>query len=71
MPNPAKDRIMIESNGLETANIQVVDAMGRVVITANISPDSRMVDISSLASGYYLLRVVGKEGYKISKLVVQ
>jgi len=42
-----------------------------VVITANISPDSRMVDISSLASGYYLLRVVGKEGYKISKLVVQ
>ncbi len=71
VPNPAKDRIMIESNGLETANIQVVDAMGRVVITANISPDSRMVDISSLASGYYLLRVVGKEGYKISKLVVQ
>lgn len=71
VPNPAKDRITIESNGLSNATVQVIDAMGRVVVVTNISTDNKTVDISSLPSGCYVLRVSNKEGYKISKLIVE
>ena len=71
MPNPANDRITIESNGLSDATVQVIDAMGRVVIATNISSDNKMIDISSLSSGCYMVKISNKERYKISKLIIK
>lgn len=71
IPNPAQNRITIESNGLSNATVQVIDAMGRMVVTTTISPNDKTVDISSLSSGCYVVRISNKEGYKISKLIIE
>ena len=71
IPNPAQNRITIESNGLGNATVQVIDAMGRMVVTTTISPNDKTVDISSLSSGCYVVRISNKEGYKISKLIIE
>ncbi len=56
-PNPANDKIRIE--GLEGQHeIQIYNAYGMLVKTANIDGDSE-IDLSNLSSGYYFLRVEG------------
>ena len=56
-PNPADDKIRIE--GLEGQHeIQIYNAYGMLVKTANIDGDSE-IDLSNLSAGYYFLRVEG------------
>lgn len=56
-PNPAYDIIRIE--GLEGQHeIQIYNAFGMLVKTANINGDSE-IDLSNLSAGYYFLRVEG------------
>lgn len=54
-PNPASDRIIIESNG-ELTTWQVVDISGRVLNTGNLSGlTATDVDISALLPGTYIV----------------
>ena len=71
VPNPAKDMVSIECNTLSETDVQVVDVMGRVVMTATVSSSNTMLDISALPTGTYILRLLTKEGIKVSKLVVE
>lgn len=56
-PNPAHDYIHIEGLNERMCDIQVVDALGRVVVALNAVPAMGRIDIRALPSGTYLLRV--------------
>ncbi|MGB6036840.1 MAG: T9SS type A sorting domain-containing protein [Cryomorphaceae bacterium] len=71
-PNPAKDQVQVElfnPNGIAVESIHITDLMGRTV--ANYPWEDGPIDLVSLASGIYLLQVLGAdEVLGIERLVI-
>lgn len=61
-PNPAKDYIHLnfENKIYEKADYQILDTMGRIVKTGNISGRINKINISSLNKGVYFFRIESK-----------
>lgn len=64
-PNPAKDHIVIESNGKEIVEIGIFDVKGKQIAKYSKS----LIDIAHLYSGTYIISVQTKEGYTNHKLI--
>ena len=66
-PNPAKEFINVEFSGLsdENISIEIIDVFGKVVQKENRKNENDMfnLNISSLAAGYYLLKI--SSGYSV------
>ena len=56
-PNPAKEKVTID--GIETAEVQVYNALGQVVKTVR---NSNEINVSNLTEGVYLLRIMDAKG---------
>jgi hypothetical protein len=71
-PSPA-DQFVNFSNSIPlTGTIEIVDISGRIALIKRISNEnSGMLDISSLSSGNYLLKVKATQGTKILPLIVR
>jgi len=76
MPNPASETVNIVldlSEIAETAEIQLLDIMGRTIesqIHNNVKDQVFTMDVSSLTAGTYFVNVVTDEGRKIMRLAV-
>ncbi|MGB0367921.1 MAG: T9SS type A sorting domain-containing protein [Flavobacteriales bacterium] len=57
-PNPATD--VLNFNSEETATIEIIDAIGRVVLNGTGVKGQNRLDVSKLPSGSYTLRTVGE-----------
>ena len=66
-PNPTKEFINVEFSGLsdENISIEIIDVFGKVVQKENRKNENEMfsLNISSLAAGYYLLKI--SSGYSV------
>ncbi|MBK9287242.1 MAG: T9SS type A sorting domain-containing protein [Flavobacteriales bacterium] len=62
-PNPAQDLVRITlPEGLKDASrIDVLDLSGRLVDSQRIGTDNTVLDVSGLANGTYVVRVVGSD----------
>ena len=72
-PNPATDKIIIQSNTIEKWNtIELIDAIGRKIsIIANQTPTSFIsIDVSGVTAGVYTLLFRNDKNVKSSKIVV-
>jgi hypothetical protein len=69
-PNPASGSVLITMPQQAGGRIEILDGNGRVVKTLNNVAVSELVDISTLQSGMYLVRVSYSGGVKVSKLQV-
>ncbi|MHC1773954.1 MAG: CARDB domain-containing protein [Lentimicrobium sp.] len=74
-PNPASSLVSVESeNGFENVNqILVYNVSGQVVRTVSIpakADNIYMINLSDQPSGYYLVKVVGKDVLKQYKLIL-
>lgn len=58
-PNPATDKVVINTvvTGLE--NIQILDVTGRLVMTQDIANSRQILNIGSIEPGMYVIRVTG------------
>ncbi|MBR1834325.1 MAG: T9SS type A sorting domain-containing protein [Bacteroidales bacterium] len=70
-PNPAHDYIVIDGMEGEMCHLQVVDVMGREVMTLDNLPAGQRVDIRALPAGHYVLRVTLAKGFATVKMVVE
>jgi hypothetical protein len=71
-PNPAKDKISIQSMEDVIQEIQISDISGKVVLSINhINETSMTCDIRKLPVGVYFIKIVSKGNHKIMPLVVQ
>lgn len=71
-PVPANDYIQIKSKtDLPIENIMITDALGKVVLTENITSTNTSLDISSLNNGIYILTGYTLQGKFTKKFVVQ
>ena len=71
--NPAKDMLTIQENdALENRNLDIIDLSGKIVLhtTMGIGITMKSLDIQTLYSGMYVIRVSNGNSSKTSKLIV-
>jgi hypothetical protein len=74
-PNPAHGQMTVEINvesntGINPSNIQVFDAVGRMIHTNRTSGETMTVDVSAYPHGIYFLKVEQGGKYAVKKFVV-
>ncbi len=67
-PNPARDFITIKN--ASNSDIQIITESGKIILSKNITTNEARVNISSIKSGYYVLKVITKEGIIVSHLII-
>ena len=73
-PNPADDFVTIALDGsTDGADVQIADMLGRVVGRYRIAAGESGIslDVSSLAAGNYLVRIVSGDRVVIEKLIIE
>ena len=55
-PNPANDKLFIQTNGISILKIELVDFTGKLVYTSNSLNQNNGIDISGLANGIYFVK---------------
>lgn len=61
-PNPVKDRLYFQSENGQHLQLSLVDLSGRVIFAQTIDTAADEVDLSSLASGAYLIKFSNAQG---------
>jgi hypothetical protein len=69
-PNPTENTFSIQSSST-IEQISIYDISGRILQTFEVSKTSKVLDISHLANGIYLVKVKTEEGEVIQKIVKQ
>lgn len=67
-PNPARSTIRLESKGLQVKEVQVFDALGKLLF--HLKETTEEIDVSRLANGIYILGISTEQGYFKRRLVV-
>jgi hypothetical protein len=71
-PNPARDKITIETSGMpKEITLEIVNIEGQQLITRQISQPKTQIDISTLPSGVYFVRVINNRTVQVGKFVKQ
>ncbi|WP_170233959.1 T9SS type A sorting domain-containing protein [Bizionia myxarmorum] len=70
-PNPAKGYVNVSSNLEATTNLGVYDITGKLVLTNTISFGNNKLNIASLSSGIYLMRVSTSTKTITKKLIIK
>lgn len=68
-PNPANDVINVQCTMYNVQLIEVVDVYGKVISAYNVIDNSVRINVSSLASGMYFVRVRTEEGFVTKSFV--
>jgi uncharacterized protein RhaS with RHS repeats len=69
-PNPVNDILNISYNK-EISNISICNLIGQEVLTKNINTNQSKIDVSSLSSGSYLVKIVADNDIKTIKILKQ
>jgi hypothetical protein len=74
-PNPAKDHFVIQTAdlNLENARVEVLSLSGQTILVQQITTTQSTVEvnISSLTSGLYLVRLISNDSNFVAKLIVE
>lgn len=70
-PNPASGRIVLDGLQDGEAEVRIHDLSGRLVLTRRASGPTTALDITALAPGCYVVKVVQGDGEKVVKVVVE
>jgi hypothetical protein len=69
-PNPAHDKLFIETNQSTALNIEVIDALGKMILKENHSGETKIsVNINHLPKGIYFLKISSGGVFKVVRLV--
>ena len=66
-PNPASDQLTIEAEGLR--QVEVYDLTGKKVLSASTTQDKLPIDMTSLNTGIYLVRMITEQGVSTKKVL--
>ena len=71
-PNPVKNsRFTITTNSTDKKEVAIYNVLGKQVLTTNFSAAKSTIDVSSIASGLYVLKVTEGTKTATSKLVIK
>lgn len=70
-PNPATDRVVVESDGA-MSQVLIVNALGQVVASRNANGAQQLdIDVADLNPGLYILRIQTAQGLATRQLIVK
>lgn len=69
-PNPAKDKVTIETNNVNLTSVEVYDLLGKKVFEQN-KLSNNTIDISDLSNGIYMLKLNSENKSITKKLIVK
>ncbi|MFA8449974.1 MAG: choice-of-anchor J domain-containing protein [Bacteroidales bacterium] len=67
-PNPANNSIKI--NATDNGNLQIIDQLGRVIISENIIAGNNTVNTENLENGTYIVKLISENKQKVQKLII-
>ncbi len=67
-PNPTKDNITIEANGLQ--HITITNILGQMVYDATTDSDNLTLDMAQFGAGIYTIRIATNEGVCVKRVSV-
>lgn len=70
-PNPAKDRIYIQSTSCESHNYYITDMSGKTIKKGTILLGSETVDVSKFPQGTYIIKVKNEGEIITEKIIIQ
>jgi photosystem II stability/assembly factor-like uncharacterized protein len=71
-PNPASNTITIETSAIPTqSHLSISNLNGRELITRQITQPKTQIDITSLPSGVYFVRLTGERTVEVGKFIKQ
>ena len=70
-PNPASDKLNIELEGSNDAEVIVTDVLGRKVFSSKIVGSSITIDTHSFAAGIYFVTLKDKEDKSTKKIIIE
>lgn len=68
-PNPTNGILNIQMNTDERKTIELFDTLGKIVYTKTTYEQTSVLDISSLLSGIYILRINTSKGFQYKKII--
>ena len=68
-PNPTKNLVNLELNGINFTKVSLFDLNGRTIQTVNVNSNKTTLDLSGLTSGIYLAKLETADGTAIQKIV--
>jgi PKD repeat protein len=71
-PNPISDELVIEftHKDFERLNYELIDAIGRVVLSNSFEKGKTTINTSQLCKGFYNLNIINADGNKIKSLKI-
>jgi hypothetical protein len=71
-PNPATDKITVETSGTSTASyLAILNIEGQELITRQITEPKTQLDISNLPGGVYFVRLTNDKTVEVGKIIKQ
>ena len=71
-PNPASNQVTIETSVTPTqSQLSIMNLSGQQLITSQITEPKIQIDISTLPSGVYFMRLTGERTVKVGKIIKQ
>ena len=70
-PNPVSDKLAIKRTNTDKAELEIFNALGRLVLSATIEKEESMVDVSVLDKGVYLARITYRNGMTENTTIIK
>ena len=69
-PNPTSQYVdVLSKDGITILNVEVYDMYGKLLLRSEVTENPKRVNVSELASGVYLMRVVTDRGRVTKRFV--
>jgi hypothetical protein len=68
-PNPVSDILTVETSVAETSQLEIIDAVGRVVFKQNVESGNYQISTTSFVKGLYIVRLSNKNDVSIQKII--
>mgnify|MGYP002526695996 CR=1 FL=1 len=68
-PNPASEKISIDYTEMQRVKMKVYNTIGECVLQSDLIGGTNMINISSLTSGIYMIRLTSVDGAYQQKLM--
>jgi hypothetical protein len=70
-PNPATNEITIETSTTPVSQLSIVNLNGQELLTRQITETKTQIDISTLTSGVYFVRLTNDKSVEVRKIIKQ
>ncbi len=69
-PNPASNRLFVKLNSaIDNANYKIVNAMGQIVASGNLSSDLSSINVEKLSEGFYIIELINNNSKFSAKFI--